>query len=272
MKTNSLVIAIAAAFALVLPVSAASAGVVVSETSMATRLNGATVSEQKTVYVQGDKQKVETQDASIITDLDRSRVYVIDKPNRAYAKVPLQTLSSSAPSTPQTAAVELHRTGRTRVIASRSCSEYRADSGNAIERVSVSACISTSVPASKEISGFERKMEAQLGNHKATQRPDSSGTALMLEKQSVVSFRVPEISPGKRYRTISVMTKTRINQIETKKLSPDIFEPPKDFHELKEPKRGAPTLPSGQTITVADHASHDLAQPGIAGTPEQQAL
>src|SRR6266851_9983745 len=209
------------------------AGVVMAETSRATGPDGAITSQNKTIYVQGNKQRVEREGVAAITDLDKSVLYIIDKHDRAYAAMPLRTLSQSLPGDTPGATVKLNRTGETRVIADHPCNEYRASEGDKLERVTISACVSTSAPGAKEVSQFERTMVARLSGRESERLNGHDSTVLMLEKQSVISFRVPDLSRHQAYRTASLLAKTRVNEIQVKSLPAATFKPPKGFSKLQ---------------------------------------
>src|SRR5216684_2740126 len=167
------------------------AGVVMAETSTTSGPTGESSSLDRTVYVQGNKQKVERSGVATITDLDNSIIYIIDKKDRAYTELPLHALGSAEPGDARDETIQLNKTGETRVIADHPCNEYRASEGNKLERVTISACVSTSAPGAKELSEFERKMAARLGGREAERLNAHDSAIVMLEKQSVVSFRVP---------------------------------------------------------------------------------
>jgi len=237
-----LTIALASVLIFVVTPGIGLAGVVMGETSTAQAANGATFSVDKTVYVQGNKQRVEERRVATITDLDKSVIYLIDKTNRAYVKVPLKRLSDIQPGNVQSETVDLSSTGQAKVIANQPCKEYRTVEGNELEHVIISVCMSTNAPGAKEIAAFDRKMAARLSGGTAD-RPSSRGTAsLMLEKQSVLSFRVRGPSPSNAYHTTSLKTQTRINKIELKSLPGDTFMPPKGYSMLQNrPRRSAPS-------------------------------
>jgi hypothetical protein len=225
------------------------AGVVMTETSITSGPAGETSSLDRTVYVQGNKQKVERSGVTTITDLDNSIIYIIDNKDRAYTEVPLHALGSSEqadargdiiepfdkiePSDARGETVQLNKTGETRVIADHPCNEYRASEGNKLERVTISACVSTSVPGAKEVSEFERKMAVRLSGRESERLSGNDSAMLMLEKQSVLSFRVPDLSRHQAYRTSSLLAKTRVNEIQVKTLSAATFKPPKGFSKLQ---------------------------------------
>lgn len=117
----------------------ACAGVVMAETSFAEGPNGK-ISQSKTVYVQGNKKKIEREGTAEITDLDKGLIYIIDKNHRVYTEIPLQNLSSGPLQNVHGGAI-LTKTGKTRVVADHPCYEYRAVAGNKLERATISACV-----------------------------------------------------------------------------------------------------------------------------------
>jgi hypothetical protein len=240
------------------------AGVVMAETSTAKGPDGQANSQVKTIYLQGNKQRVDRQNIAAITDLDKNIVYIVDKQHRAYAELPLQALSRAPGISTHDEGIKLDRTGKVRMIANQPCSEYRASEGDKLEHVTISACVSTSAPGAREISEFERKMIARLDGHEAT---PSSGpqAALMLEKRSVVSFRIPDPSPHRPYRTASLLAETRVNNIQLKPLPPETFKPPKGFNKIQNgPQQAIPPLSPdaiGHTFDVMGRSASADGQP-----------
>jgi hypothetical protein len=141
------------------------AGVVMTETSFAKGPNGQISSQDKTIYVQGNKQRIELGSVAQITDLDKNVVYFVNKHDRAYAEMPLQAPSSSQPHSMHSEVI-LKTTKEIRVIANHPCNEYRTIEGNELERVTISACVSTSAPGTKELSGFDHNMITRLSGGK----------------------------------------------------------------------------------------------------------
>jgi hypothetical protein len=70
------------------------AGVVMDETSLAAGPRGSII-QNKTIYVEGNKQEIEQEGITQVTDLDKNLVYIIDNNRRVFAEVPLRTLSSA---------------------------------------------------------------------------------------------------------------------------------------------------------------------------------
>ena len=210
----------------------ASAGVAMAETSFAAGARGS-IGQDKTLYVQGNKQKIEEDNIAQITDLDKNLVYIIDKNRGVFAEIPLQTLSSKQLDNLYAEPI-LTKTGKTRVVADHSCQEYRATDGNKLEHATVSACVSTNVPGVKAIAEFDRNMIARLGGHKSKEKSiRSDGAGLILEKKSTLSFRVPDRSRGNAYQTTSLVVETRVEKIESITLSPETFNPPTGYKRLQ---------------------------------------
>ena len=107
-------------------VSVVSAGVIMSETAITSGPIGH-IAQQRTIYIQGNKQRVDTADVQTITDLDKRLLYIVDKNAREYVEEALQTGSGTYPQSGETEtdSIVLKRTGKTQLIAYQRCSEYR---------------------------------------------------------------------------------------------------------------------------------------------------
>jgi hypothetical protein len=209
-----------------------SAGVVMSETAIANGPIG-DGTENRTVYVQGNKQKIDMHDVQTITDLDKGRLYIVDKDRKNYVEMPIESLSELTPDRGETdaEAIVLKRTGATHFIADNRCDEYRGKAGNAQMDITVSACVSKVAPGANEIVKFDRKMVSQVQGLKA-RTPDET-TGMVLEKQSVINLRVP-VPSRNDYDTASLITKTRVNAIKVKQLPAQTFMPPKGYNKIED--------------------------------------
>jgi Domain of unknown function (DUF4412) len=207
------------------------AGVVMTETSFAESPNGEISSQDKTIYVQGNKQKIERGSIAQITDLDKSIIYMINKHDRVYMEMPLPALNSSPLDSRQGETI-LKKTGKIRVIANHSCNEYRRIEKNKLERVTLNVCVSTDAPGAKELAEFDRNMDTRLNGRKFERSVKNDAAGLILEKQSVRSFRVLDPSRGKAYQTASLLAETRVNKILLQPLPPETFNPPTGYSKL----------------------------------------
>ena len=78
---------------MVLCASAAYPGVVLSETHTTAGPNGKEV-QDRTIYVQRNKQKIKGPLLQVITGLDKGIVYIIDPRRREYIQSPLEAVSA----------------------------------------------------------------------------------------------------------------------------------------------------------------------------------
>jgi hypothetical protein len=236
------------------------AGVVMAETS--TQRNSAgEISQNRTIYVQGNKQKVESGRVDTITDLDNSVIYVIDKNKRSYSELSFKALHPSRPPEARNSVLKLSKTGKTRIIAKTSCSEYRGTAGNSIVNTTISACVARNAPGADQVTAFEHKMVSRLVGDESTGSADNGAAALVLEKKSSVSFRIPDVSGRNAYRTTSLLAGTQINDIQLKPLPADTFEPPKGFSKLQnQPPESVPRDSSSPSIGSIEANYHENRQ------------
>lgn len=239
------------------------AGVVMSETAIAAGPSSASV-ENRTIYVQGNKEKIEKPNVDAITDLDKGVVYIVDKSHKEYVQLPLQSLVSGGANGSDSGveAIRLHKTGQTHVIANQHCTEYRETEANELEHVTVSACISRNAPGANEVIAFEQKMISRLQDAapqqfekkplpNAPEKRNDESAGLLLQNLSVISFRVPDPSQSNdSYRTVSFVTRTELKHIQVKQLPDDAFAPPRSFVKLEK-------HPSPHTPSQSPHASDD---------------
>jgi hypothetical protein len=244
-------IAVAVGVSIAAPVPTAWAGVVMSETSVATSPAGATT-VNRTIYVQGDKQKVEKPDVDSITDLDKGVVYIVDKRHKRYLEMPITDSrpDSMGEGDSPGMTISLDKTPGTRVVANQPCTEYRGTQTSEIERIAVSACVSRSAPGTNELIAFDEKFSRAVG---IEGQPPQSGTAesagLVLEKRSMVSFRLPDLTRRDAYRVASFASKTEVREIRLRQLPEATFKPPESFTRVT-------TAPAAPTPREAPRA-HD---------------
>jgi hypothetical protein len=218
----------AAAGFLLLSAPVVSAGVVMSETATADGLlnNGV---EHRTIYVQGHKQRVDSNGVQTITDLDKHLIYLIDTNQKNYVELPLDSLSGSLPDDHGAASdtLELKRTGGTHMVAAHSCQEYRGHEANAQLQITVSACVSTSAPGAQEIAKFDQAMLGQIEGTKTKIEPGSAG--VVLEKKSELKLR----AGGAAGPSTSLVTRTTVDNIKVTPLAAQTFAPPKGYSKVQ---------------------------------------
>ena len=193
--------------------------------------------------MQGNKQKVEKPEVDSITDLDKGVVYIVDKRNKKYLEMPItdSRRDQMGRRDSKSEAILLDKTPEAHVVANQTCTEYRGAHTNQIERIAVSACVSRSAPGTSEVIAFDEKFSRAVGiEDQVPQRGTGESAGLVLEKRSMVSFRVPDITRGDAYRVDSFASKTEVREIRLRQLPEATFAPPEGFSRVA----SAPAVPT----------------------------
>jgi hypothetical protein len=121
--------------------------------------------DYRTIYVQGNKQKVEKPRVDSITDLDKGVVYIVDKRHKEYLEIPItdSRLDQRGQRDSQSESILLDKTPDTCLVANQTCSEYRGAHTNENERIAVSACVSLNAPGTSEVVAFDEKLSRAVG-------------------------------------------------------------------------------------------------------------
>ncbi len=262
MKSCMPIIGLIAVAVILVRGSTVCAGVIMAQTSVTSGPHSH-VTEKRTVYVQGNKQKVEVPGFDTITDLDQGVFYVIDKDKKEYVIFPLTSLKAAEPAGGVSESkIQLAKTGKTRLVANNLCKEYRGVTGNDVEHITFSACVSDSAPGASEIAKFARSMAAQLHWNDAKTPSAPGPDSLILERKSTVRVRVPNLTQESPYDVATLSTEIRVDHISNETLPPATFVPPKEFQKLQPRTNGpeeSPVVP-GDALQVMALFSPDAAE------------
>jgi hypothetical protein len=214
-------------------VSVLTAGVVMSETATTGGPIG-NIAQQQTIYIQGNKQRVDSAEVQTITDLDKRLLYIVDTKDREYVEESLDTGGGTHPEAneKQSDTIVLRRTGKTHLVAYQRCKEYRGTRADQDVHVTVSACVSDAGPGVQEIARFNREMISRMTGSKIPTSDEEATSGIVLEKDSVIELR-PADKP-RHYRGALLTMKSKIEDIKLKQLSPETFMPPKGFNKVND--------------------------------------
>jgi hypothetical protein len=166
------------------------AGVIMSETEVRSGLGDSTTIN-KTVYVQGKKQKIETSHDEKIIDLEKRVVYEIHPNRKSYVRraFPPKREREVAGASIKLSAVTLKKTGRSRSIDGYSCEEYRGIGRLDVMDVTVHQCMSRDAPGARELANFQKEVASILKGRRAADSADSSKEGMPLEQSSSIKPR-----------------------------------------------------------------------------------
>jgi len=187
------------------------AGVVMSETEVQSGLGDSTTIN-KTVYVQGKKQKIETSHDEKIIDLDKGVLYKIDSNRQSYVRIafPPKREREVAGASVKHSTVALKKTGRSRSIDGYSCEEYRGIGRLDVMDVTVDQCMSQDAPGARELANFQTEVASRLKGRSPVDSADSSkeGIGMPLEQSSSIKPRIPATSLPDKVTSALMTTKT----------------------------------------------------------------
>ena len=141
----------------------AAAGVVITQKQHVSNGKKFALIRKQTISVQGNKQKEVDERRTLIADLDKGMIYIINPKQKSYfemefpPKGPMaQTMAAST-----AAAMNFKKAGTSREIAGYKCNDYNGGGHAMVGDFTVKECFSTSAPGAKEFSAFEKIMGGQ---------------------------------------------------------------------------------------------------------------
>jgi hypothetical protein len=257
--------ALVAGMTLAMTALPAAAGVVITQKQ---HVSSGTQSRDsvQTISVQGNKQKMETERHTIITDLDNGKMYVIDPKAKTYFEIefPPKGRMAAMMAASTNAAMNFKKAGSTREIAGYKCTDY--DGGGHLMQgdYTVKECFSSAAPGAAEFAAFEKNMASKLGSSGTGEIP--GGIPLAMDSSMKMSFSIPSGMDPTQAAKIKemidkrppVVTSTLVEKVESKRLSSADFELPSGLTKAQLPQPGAMMAPGAKTApgAAASPAAH----------------
>jgi uncharacterized protein DUF4412 len=229
---------------------AAHAGVVVTEQEVIDQGTGQPVTHSRTVMIQGNKQKMVTDRAQVVTDLDNGTMYLMNPAKKQYVEVPFPPKGQMAQMmTQRMSTLSFKKTGGKKTVAGYACQEYTGAGSMMGNEYTVTGCFSTKAPGAHEFDTFQKTMAAKVkGTAMAMAGEVPDGVPMQLDSTTkITNFSMPGMSPDQSAKLKQmfankppVVSKTVVTQIASKDLPADTFAVPADFSKQEMPA-GGPT-------------------------------
>ena len=268
--------ALVAGMTLAMTALPAAAGVVITQKQHVTSGTNSRDSEQ-TISVQGNKQKMVSERHTIITDLDKGMMYVLDPKAKTYFEIEFppkgQMAAMMAAST--NAAMNFKKTGTSRDIAGYKCADYDGGGHMMNGDYTVKECFSTTAPGAQEFAAFEKSMADKLKNSGTSTGSGEvpGGVPLALDSSMKMGkVNIPGMAADQAEKINEMMAKrppvltsTQVEKIETKKLADADFTVPSDYTKRDLPGPGSMMMkpgamkmapPAGAPAAGASPAAH----------------
>jgi hypothetical protein len=261
MKTISAFLAASMFFLLA---ATAFAGVVLNETETIDRGNGKPETEDRTVMVQGNKQKTVTAHSQVVIDLDKGSMYVINPANKAYVEMPFPpTGKMGQMMARRMAAMDFQKTGKQSTVAGYPCDEYTGGGDMGTGTYKVIGCFSNAAPGAADFTSFQKAMAGKLVSSGAPKGNIPGGVPLEVTSTSkMTSFNMPGISPDQAAKIKDMLAKrppvtnkTVVTKVTVQDIADADFTVPAGYskQEMPSPNRmmGAPAPGSSSSSPPA---------------------
>jgi hypothetical protein len=268
MNITRLAVAALAAAAFFVSAGAALAGVVVEEQETIDRGTGQPIVHNRTISIQGNKQKIVSDHDTMITDLDKGVMILITPSRKNYSKMPFPPVGM----TPGTgiANIRFTKSTGTHTIVGYSCQNYTGVSHMMGTHSDIVECFSTSAPGAGDFTGFQKAMVDKLKGTSAAAMVEDVPNGVPLYSQSTTSMKglvIPGMPPEQAAKLAQMManrppvvTKTVVTKITTRSLAANEFGVPAGYTKQEIPTQmpRAPGPSGGGSSGGGGPSAHSL--------------
>ncbi|HKV54582.1 MAG TPA: hypothetical protein VJN94_08040 [Candidatus Binataceae bacterium] len=233
--------AIAGAVMMLAGVGFAHGGVVVDEQQTVDQPGGGTVTRTRIVMIEGNKQKsiIDSGNRTVITDLDRGIMTMMDSGRRSYVELPFPPQGPMAQMQAGMPKMSFKKTGERNKVIGYSCEVYVGSGTVGPNAVSVTGCFSSSAPGASEYTAFQRTMADKVkGTSMENMGQIPDGVPLKL-KVTTKTGQIPTsgmsadqaAKVNKMLSNRQFVTDTVVSKISKEKLAGDSFDVPSGYEK-----------------------------------------
>jgi hypothetical protein len=235
-----------AASLLMLIATAAQAGVVLHETETMDRGNGKPETQDRTVMVQGNRQKTVTDRSQVLIDLDKGVMYVISSERKAYVEMSFPPQGRMGQLMAQRmAAMNFKKTGKHSTIAGYPCDEYSGGGDMSGSQYSVVGCFSPSAPGAADFTAFQKAMAGKLHGAATTASIPNGVPLEVTSTTKMTSFNMPGMNADQTAKIKDmlakrppVVNKTVVNKVAIQQIAASDFTIPAGYQKQEMPAPG----------------------------------
>jgi len=237
---------------LVLGTAAANAGVILDQETTSNSKMGGAATNKRTIMIEGHKQKVTTGHQSVITDLDRGLMIMVDPKAKTYIEMPFPPTGRLAVMMQGTGSfkISFKKTDKQQTLKGYQCIEYVGSGHMMMGDYTVTGCFSKDAPGAADYTAFDKALETRLkGTPMETGGVRPEGLPLVLDSSTKVNpAAIPGLPPEHAKQMANQpphTSSTRTTSVKVASLPPDTFTVPADYTKRELPAipehMGAPT-------------------------------
>jgi hypothetical protein len=235
---------ILAAWSLIALGSPLLAGVVMTQ-EIVTSSGSSSSTDNRTVMIDGNKQKIVMRGQVVVLDLDGGKMIVLNPAAKTYSEMPFPPTGQMATMMQNVGGVNLDfkKTGSAQTMSGYQCQQYDSSAKSAMGEFSASGCFSAQAPGAAQYAAFtshlaQKFVDAGLAKTSGNQ-PD--GIPITLETTTkLTNFSIPGMPPEQAEKLKAMManrpptvSKTTTTNIKTAALPSDAFSIPAGYSERK---------------------------------------
>jgi hypothetical protein len=195
----------------------------------------------RTMMIEGHKEKLVADNRTTIIDLDKGTVTVLNPADKTYFES-MFPAGQESPMAKQSMGQNLSykKTGTTKTVAGYGCVEYSSSAKNANGEFSTTACFSKEAPGAADYVAFQ-KAAAQKLKLASVEASENIPDGVPLETHSsrkITGFSMPGLPPAQAKMLGEMMAKrppvisdSQVTKISSQSLPADTFAIPKGFTE-----------------------------------------
>jgi hypothetical protein len=201
--------------------------------------------DNRTVMIEGNKQKVVMRDQTIVLDLDGGKMIVLNPASRTYTELPFPPRGQMASMMQNMGGVNLNfkKTGAVQTMSGYQCQEYNSTGKSPMGEFSARGCFSSQAPGAAQYAAFTRNLAKKFEDAGMTTTTGSQPDGIPIELETstkLTNFSIPGMPPEQAEKLKAMManrppttSKSTTTSIKAADLPPDTFEIPAGYAERK---------------------------------------
>jgi hypothetical protein len=218
------------------------AGVVMTQ-QMVTSSGSNNSTDDRTIMIEGNKQKVVMRDQTVVLDLDGGKMIVIFPATKTYTELPFPPRGQMASMMQNMGGVNLDfkKAGGSRTVLGYQCEEYQSTGKSMMGEFKANGCFSSKAPGASDYAAFTHALAKKFADAGMAKTSGSEPDGVPIEMETttkLTNFNIPGMPPEQAERLKAMManrppttTKSTTTSIKTEDLPADTFSIPAGYTE-----------------------------------------